>query len=409
MYPDLSYLLHDLFGTNLDNAFSIIKTFGFMLALAFLGSGWIVKKELKRYEEEGKLQPLKKQISEIAGFNLTEFIINTAITFIIGGKIPFIAQNFSEFKADPASVLFSKSGNWAIGIIAAMAYAAYYYFSKKGKPTTPVVKDVIIHPYQKSADIVIVSAISGVLGARIFSIFENLDGFAKDPIGTLFSGSGLTVYGGVIVGFIVVYWYIKKFGIKPIHMMDISGMAILVGLTIGRLGCQLSGDGDWGIVASAQPEWWFLPDWSWAYDYPNNVGNDDMLLSDCNQSAYNDALRIRGNSVEDACEAGCGYRYCHKLAAAVFPTPIYEIVLYSLGFGILWLLRKRIQIAGILFFLYMIYNGIVRFYIEKIRVNDKYEMLGFNWSQAQYISIAFILIGIIAIGILIRNHKKSTS
>jgi prolipoprotein diacylglyceryltransferase len=406
MYPDLSYLLHDIFGTELDNAFSVIKTFGFMLAMAFLGSGWVLRSELKRYEEEGILSSVKKKISEVKGFHLPEFIINGLIAFFLGGKIPFIMNNFNDFKSDPASILFSKSGNWAIGVIVMLAYGAYYFFSNKGKSSKPIVREIELHPYQKSADIVIVSAISGVAGARLFSIFENLDGFAKDPIGTVFSGSGLTVYGGVIVGFIVVYWYVKKFGIKPIHMMDISGMAILVGLAIGRLGCQLSGDGDWGIIAAAQPESWFLPDWMWAYDYPNNVGNDNILMEGCNQQAYNEALSIRSNTIEDACEAGCGYRYCHELGKPVYPTPIYEVILYTLGFGILWIFRRRIKIAGILFFMYMIYNGFVRFMIEKIRVNDKYEILGFNWSQAQYISIAFILVGLAGIAYLIVKSKK---
>lgn len=406
MYPDLSYLLHDIFGTEMDNAFSVIKTFGFMLALAFLGSGWVLRSELKRYEEEGLLTSVKKKIAEVQGFHISEFIVNGLIAFFLGGKLPYIIENFTDFKSDPASVLFSKSGNWAIGLIILLGYGAYYYFQKKGKPTTPIIKDIELHPYQKSADIVIVSAISGVAGARMFSILENLDGFSRDPIGTIFSGSGLTVYGGVIVGFIVVYWYVKKYGIKPIHMMDISGMAILVGLAIGRLGCQLSGDGDWGIVAAAQPDWWFLPDFLWSYDYPNNVGNDNILMAGCDQTIYNEALSLRGNSIEDACATACGYRYCHKLGEGVYPTPIYEVLLYSLGFGLLWLFRKRIKIAGILFFMYMIYNGFVRFIIEKIRVNVKYEFLGFNWSQAQYISIAFILVGIAGIIYLYMKNKR---
>jgi prolipoprotein diacylglyceryltransferase len=406
MYPDLSYFFHDLFGSDPDNFTSVVKTFGFLLALAFGGSGWVLRSELKRHENEGTLQAVKKKIATVEGFSLSELLTNGLIFFVLGGKLPYIFSNFDAFKADPASILFSKSGNWAIGLIAAIAFSAYYFYSKRGKSTTPKIETLTIHPYQKTWDIVIVAAISGILGARIFSILENLDGFFRDPIGTLFSGSGLTVYGGVIVGFIVVYWYIKKWGIKPLTMMDISGMAILVGLAIGRLGCQFSGDGDWGIVAAAQPEWWFLPDWIWAYDYPNNVGNDNILLEGCDQEKYNEVIRQRGRGAEEACEAACGYRYCHKLSEPVYPTPIYEMVLYTLGFIILWTFRRRIKIAGVLFFMYMIYNGIVRFFIEKIRVNDTYEFMGLNWSQAQYISWAFILGGIAGIFYLVKRSKK---
>ena len=131
-----------------------------------------------------------------------------------------------------------------------------------------------------------------------------------------------------------------------------------------------------------------------------------MLLDGCDASKYNEVARTAGASVEDACEAACGYRYCHKLSDPVYPTPIYEIAMYLAGFAVLWILRKRIQIAGVLFFMYMIYNGIVRFLIEEIRVNDKYELLGFQWSQAQYISVLFVIIGIIGIVFLYQKNKS---
>ena len=90
----------------------------------------------------------------------------------------------------------------------------------------------------------------------------------------------------------------------------------------------------------------------------------------------------------------CGMRYCHQLEPAVYPTPIYETVISLIGFGILYFLRNRIKIAGMLFFIYMIFNGIERFFIEQIRVNERYDFLGLNWSQAQYISMGFVLVGL---------------
>lgn len=411
MYPDLSYFFHDIFGTQPDNWTSIVKTFGFFLALAFLGSGWVLRSELKRYEEEGLLSSIRKKITINEGFDIQELLMNGLFLFIAGGKLPYIIQNFDQMKADPASVLFSTAGNWIIGIVAALAYGVFYYLSKKDKNTKPKVQQIEIHPYQKTGDIVIIAAISGIVGARLFSILENFDAFLKDPIATIFSGSGLTIYGGLIVAFIVVYWYIKKWNIKPMYMMDIAGMAILVGYGIGRMGCQFSGDGDWGIIAAAQPEWWFLPDWLWAYDYPNNVTNSDLLLEHCSLEKYSEARQSGGRSTEDICEAACGIRYCHKLSAPVYPTPIYETALSFIGFGILWAIRKRIKIAGVLFFLYMIYNGTERFFIEQIRVNERYDYMGLNWSQAQYISALFVLIGIAGVLFLLfksGKFKKST-
>ncbi|HMQ06525.1 MAG TPA: prolipoprotein diacylglyceryl transferase [Saprospiraceae bacterium] len=408
MYPDLSYFLHDIFGTSPDNWASIIKTFGFFLALAFLGSGWVLRSELKRYENEGKLSSVKKKVQVKEGFNLQELLINGLLLFIAGGKVPYIINHFDEMKADPASVIFSSSGIWIIGIVTAAAYIIYYFLTQKGKKATTKVQQVTIHPYEKTGDIVIVAAISGIVGARLFSIFENFDAFIRDPVGNIFSGSGLTIYGGLILAFVVVYWYIKKWGIKPIHMMDISGMAILVGYAIGRLGCQFSGDGDWGIMAAAQPEWWFLPDWLWGYDYPNNVTNTDVLLEHCDSVKFSE-LRQQGiRNIEILCEQSCGIRYCHRLSAPVYPTPVYETLLSFAGFGILWILRKRIHIAGMLFFMYMVYNGIERFFIEEIRVNERYDFAGLYWSQAQYISALFAITGIAGIFYLWHTNKKKT-
>jgi phosphatidylglycerol:prolipoprotein diacylglycerol transferase len=258
------------------------------------------------------------------------------------------------------------------------------------------VTETLVHPHQKAVDIIFIAAISGVLGARLFSIFENFSSFLADPVGVLFSGSGLTVYGGIILAFISVYIFVKRNGIKPVYMMDIAGMGILLGYAIGRIGCQVSGDGDWGIVAAAQPEWWFFPDWLWSYSYPNNVNNEGTLLAGCNPEVYNSAKGV----IEDRCQAACGMRYCHQLAEPVYPTPIYETIISLIGFFLLYIYKNRIKIPGLIFFIYMIYNGIERFFIEFIRVNERYELLGMNYSQAQYISLAFVVIGIAGLVLL---------
>ncbi|MBK8832882.1 MAG: prolipoprotein diacylglyceryl transferase [Saprospiraceae bacterium] len=118
-------------------------------------------------------------------------------------------------------------------------------------------------PHHRIGDITILAAISGIIGARLFSIIEseeNIKAFIKDPLDQLLSGSGLAIYGGLILAFITVYWYIYRKGMKPIHVMDAVAPALIMGYGVGRLGCQFSGDGDWGIVNTAPaPGWWFLP------------------------------------------------------------------------------------------------------------------------------------------------------
>ncbi|MDV7390741.1 prolipoprotein diacylglyceryl transferase, partial [Arthrospira platensis SPKY1] len=101
----------------------------------------------------------------------------------------------------------------------------------------------------------------------------------------------------------------------------------MIAYGIGRLGCHFSGDGDWGIVAAAQPEWWFLPDWLWAYDYPNNVAQDGVPIE------------------------GCEFQYCRRLDPPVYPTPLYETFMAFIIGGFLWLMRRRMPAAGMLFFL----------------------------------------------------------
>jgi phosphatidylglycerol:prolipoprotein diacylglycerol transferase len=383
MYPDLSYLFHDLFNTPYDNWTSVFKTFGLLLAIAFVVAAYVVYIELKRKEKEGIIKPITKLKKGQKNISYSSLLINSLIGFILGYKLIYIFLNFEVFQQDGAGMVFSSLGNWPGGIVFGLLYGGYYYWNWYRKKEE-LAKDttVTIHPYEKTGDIIVIAAVSGIVGARLFSILENLDSFFQDPIGQLFSGSGLTIYGGLIVAFIVVYYFVKKWGIPPIHMMDIAALAIILGYGIGRLGCHFSGDGDWGIVnEAAKPAWFILPDWMWAYDYPNNVADAGVLME------------------------GCEAKYCRRLVPPVYPTPVWETILSLLIFAFLWIMRKRIKIAGILFFMYMVLNGIERFFIETIRVNPRYDFMGLNWSQAQYISIGMILGGIIGIVYLYRRSK----
>ena len=119
MYPDLSYFFHDLLGTSPDNWLSVIKTFGFFLILSFLASAYILYLELRRKEKAGLLQGSKEK--ERVGFPATwqELALNGLFGFILGFKLPYIAQHFDAFKPDPAKMIFSGNGNLMYGIIGA--------------------------------------------------------------------------------------------------------------------------------------------------------------------------------------------------------------------------------------------------------------------------------------------------
>ena len=114
----------------------------------------------------------------------------------------------------------------------------------------------------------------------------------------------------------------------------------------------------------------FLPTWVVAYTYPNNVLSEGIPLPDCEG------------------------QWCNRLPIPVFPTPMYETIMGLILFGILWRLRKKLNVAGMLFGYYLVFNGLERFLIEKIRVNTKYDLGFFHPSQAELISLALMAIGV---------------
>jgi len=250
-----------------------------------------------------------------------------------------------------------------------------FFFNKKKE---------IVYPHQIVADIMLIAAITGVIGARVFSILEYPDEFIYAPIETLFSFSGLTFYGGLIFGSIAVVIYTRKKGIITIHLLDASAPALMLAYAVGRIGCQLAGDGDWGIDnLSPKPEWMsFLPDWFWAYSYPGNVLNEGVPF------ASNDI-------------------YCHVLQNPVFPTPLYETIMCSILFIFLWAIRKQIHTAGLMFSIYLMLNGIERFFIEKIRIDSEYHIFHIHFKQATFISVFIFLAGLFLAGISLWQKKYS--
>jgi phosphatidylglycerol---prolipoprotein diacylglyceryl transferase len=388
MFPDLSYILHFLFGTEPDTAASIVKTFGLLLAIAFLASAWVLSLEMKRKTREGIFKPWATKVVEGEKPDIKFAIIQALIGFLIGYKGVYIFQNLDAFQADAAGVLLSTIGSTWGGLLGAVVWGGYQFYNKqKNALDKPVEKKILIQPSEMVGDITILAAISGVLGAKLFAIFESTEtirAFAADPIGQLFSGTGLAIYGGLIVAFFAVLYFIRKRNLAAWHMMDAAAPAMIMGYAVGRIGCQLSGDGDWGIYnTNPKPGWLsWLPDNLWVQTYPHNVINQGIRIPDCT------------------------WNYCMELSPGVYPTPIYETFMGLIIFGILWSLRKKIDIAGVLFFIYMILAGIQRFFIEKIRVNDKIHLMGIEASQAEIISVLFVIAGIA--GIIYRVRKSGS-
>lgn len=410
MYPDFQYLLESLTGADMPGWLSIFKTFGFFVALAFLAAAWTLSLELKRKEKQGLLQPTVTTIVVGKPATMSEYIWAAISGFIIGYKVGGIFGNVAEVSPDPLGYIFSVKGNFLAGLVG-VGLLVYLKYSEKKKQELPKPeqRQVVTHPHQRSLEILLIAAISGMAGAKIFNAFETWDQFIADPIGSLFSSAGLTFYGGLIVATITLYFYSRKHKIPFKHLCDAAAPGLILAYGVGRLGCHFAGDGDWGIFNSAYitnpdgtlrtaaagefaqvqerlsavykdiaviphiyvpaPSW--LPDWLYGMNYAHNVNNDGVLIP------------------------GCTGTYCSVLPVSVFPTPLYEFTTCMALFGILWALRTRLTLPLQLFGLYLIVNGLERFFVEKIRVNYKYDLGFIKPTQAEIISTILVITGLV--------------
>lgn len=208
---------------------------------------------------------------------------------------------------------------------------------------------------------------TGVVGARVFHIFEHLDAFVLAPWDMIFSRSGLSVFGGLIFGTIAGIVFIRRWNLPARPLLDAVAPSMMLGYAIGRIGCQISGDGDWGHAANMALKADWLPTWLWAQTYDNNI--------------YGELIAAPG----------------------VYPTPVYETAMALLCFGVLWAVRRHPFKAGWLFSLYLLFAGVERMLIEQIRVNPVFEVMGVQGTQAEIIAGAMIAAGLAGMALMGRK------
>lgn len=371
MYPNLYYAFRDLFGIEIEGL-RVVNTFGFFVAIAFIVSAIVLANELKRKSKQGLLHPTEMQIIVGEPATFWELVLNFLLGFLLGYKILAMFLLKRSATEDPQAFIFSTLGSWPAGIFLGLLFAGLKWWDKnKFKLAKPEKRTVRIWPHDRVGEITILALVFGLLGAKLFDIFENWSGFLKDPKSYLFSPSGLTMYGGLICAALAIWIYARKYKIGFWHLNDSAAPALMIGYSIGRIGCQVAGDGDWGIQSDLAQKPGFLPDWMWSYRFPHNVNESGIPIPGCTD-----------------------LKYCNQLEFGVYPTPLYEVIACFILFLVLWSLRKKLKTPGTIFALYLIFNGLERFLVEKIRVNNRMSFLGFNPTQAEVISSLLFLSGL---------------
>ncbi|MEO8590543.1 MAG: prolipoprotein diacylglyceryl transferase family protein [Flavobacteriales bacterium] len=381
MYPTLYHALLDL--TGLDLPFlRFLNSFGFFVAVAFIFASWTLALELRRKEKDGLLKASMRKVTIGLPATPLELVGQGVIGFILGWKGLYLLTNVHEVTAAPQAFLLSMHGSVSGGLALGALLAWLRWREKeKARLEEPRTEEVVMLPSEHASNITLTAALWGLIGAKLFHWLENPNefiAFVKNPGGDgVFSG--LTMYGGLIVAGAMVIRYCVKHGIPAWHGADSAAPGVMLAYAVGRIGCQVAGDGDWGIVNNTPAPGW-MPHWLWSYTYPNNVNGVGIPI------------------VDGTCFPG----YCTVLPEPVYPTPLYETLICLLFFGILWALRKRVKPAGIIFFAFLLLNGIERFFIEKIRVNVQ---VAGHWTQAEIIALLLVIAGVAGIVWLRRKQN----
>lgn len=218
-------------------------------------------------------------------------------------------------------------------------------------------RGVPVPPQDVVTDFMVVVLIAGIVGARVFHILEHSEQFAADPMSMIFTRAGLSIFGGLIFGTLAGMLCVRRWKLPVRPLLDAAAPAMMIGYAVGRIGCEVSGDGDWGTVSNMalKPDW--LPTWFWAQTYDNNIFGEVIA------------------------------------APGVYPAPMYETAMALACFALLWALRRHPFRFGWLFSVYLILAGAERLLIEQIRVNPVFDVLGVRATQAEMIAVVLIVLG----------------
>ncbi len=237
--------------------------------------------------------------------------------------------------------------------------------------------------------LIIIGLVCGIIGAKLLYIATDWDRFVPDPFGMIFSPAGLVWYGGFAGGLLGMFYYVRIKRLPVLQYLDMIGLGGMIGYAVGRLGCHVAGDGDYGIPTN-------LP---WGTIYANGTvkpthGARDYFMRNpeaAEQWNYHE-LSAR---VVDSDRFGVITEF--DTTVAMHPTPVYEFLMGVVIFFILWKLRLKLQIPGMLFGVYLMLMAVQRFGIEFLRLNP---VAAFGLSQAQLFSVGIFIVGMVVVFVL---------
>ncbi|MDX1566593.1 MAG: prolipoprotein diacylglyceryl transferase [Longimicrobiales bacterium] len=230
-------------------------------------------------------------------------------------------------------------------------------------------------------DLVLLALFGGLVGAKLYWVLWNYEQLSADPMGTIFSGAGLTWYGGFVVGLAAVWVGLRKMKLPLGPSLDGMAVALPISIAIGRVGCFLAGD-DYGMPTGSAVGVSFPEGFP-----PTRV---DVL-----ESRY-------GITVDPALVERFGD------VVPVHPTQLYEVALSLVVFGVIFALRKHPHRAGWLFAVWAGFYGVQRFVIEIFRIKE--DRIFFDiFTIAQLISVLVAGAGVYAMLRLRRQGETKTA
>ncbi len=199
---------------------------------------------------------------------------------------------------------------------------------------------------------------AGFVGARLFHVLDALPYYLANPLKIIaINEGGMAIYGGLIGGVLAGYVYAKKHDLPIGKLADAAAPGMILGQAIGRVGCFINGDHQ-GLPAN-------LP-WATMYTNPNTVVPD--------------------------------------FGVPRHPTQVYELLYDLLVFGIIWRLRSRIAVDGVLFWIYASLYSFGRFWISFLRLDAEFL---FGLKEAQLVSLVIFLVGVPFTLYLLGKHQRA--